>query len=199
MKMTKRVVAWILTLCMIVSLLPGNLLDLFTLSASAAPLTENYRYELDTDGIEAGEDAVYLLVNGNAAGNYSAMKFRYTSSNKTPNNQTVQIQSEDGVLFIEPFAGDAECQFSFTDPTSGSLVPANNPSSYYLTMGSLWSSVAFASGTASSSDNLTFAHKGNGAYTIKGSLTYLNPAAAKTASGRKELGITPEISTSSSR
>lgn len=179
MKMTKRVVAWILTLCMIVPLLPGNLLDLFTLSASAAPLTENYRYELDTDGIDDDPNAVYLLVNGNAAGNYSAMKFRYTSSNKSPHYQTVQIRSEDGVLFIEPFAGDAECQFSFTHPTSGSLVPANNPSSYYLTMGSLWSSVAFASGTASSSDNLTFAHKGNGAYTIKGSLTYLNPGSGE--------------------
>ena len=94
MKKWKRMIAFVLTVCMVLSLLPPVQI------AHAAETIR--RYELDTDGIDPG--ATYLIVNAGAAGSGHALRFYYSSMwSRDLRDQTVTIQKEDkenGITYI---------------------------------------------------------------------------------------------------
>lgn len=111
MKKLKRSIAFILTLCVILTLLPPAQI------ADAAEVIQ--RYELDTDGIDAG--ATYLIVNAGTAGDGNALRFHYNNAwDRDLRNQSLTIKKEDGVTFIETgFTNEADCRFQFTGANAG--------------------------------------------------------------------------------
>ncbi|MBQ3074801.1 MAG: InlB B-repeat-containing protein [Clostridia bacterium] len=146
MKMTKRIVAWILTLCMILPVIP------FTAPAHAATA---YRYELDTDGIDAG--ATYLIASA-SSGSVNLLKFHYSGMfNRDFQNQSgVSVSQEDGKPVIATgFTGEEDCTFVFSAATSGTI-----------SHGSYKVDLADSGFTSYSPDTLTFSHQGSGRYRI---------------------------------
>ena len=111
MKKLKRSIAFLLALCVILTLLPPAQF------ADAAEVIQ--RYELDTDGIDAG--ATYLIVNAGTAGDGNALRFYYNNAwNCDLRNQSLTIKSEDGVTFIETgFTNEEDCRFQFTGANAG--------------------------------------------------------------------------------
>ena len=111
MKKLKRSIAFLLALCVILTLLPPAQF------ADAAEVIQ--RYELDTDGIDAG--ATYLIVNAGTAGDGNALRFYYNNAwNCDLRNQSLTIKSEDGVTFIETgFTNEENCRFQFTGANAG--------------------------------------------------------------------------------
>ena len=148
MRKNKRVIAFVLFLSLFISLLPP------VQFAGAAEVVQ--RYELDTDGIDAG--ATYLIVNAGTAGSGNALCFYYSNSwNTDLRNQTLTIKKEDGVTFIDTgFANEDNCQFQFTASSSGHISHGN----YKLDL----SNEGFTSGTPSRT--LTFTNVGSGQYRI---------------------------------
>ena len=147
MKKFKRIIAFALFLCLLVSALPP------VQPVSAAQV--EHRYELDTDGIEQG--ATYLIVNANTAGDAHALQFHYnSSSDRGLRDQAVTIKQEDGVTFIESFDNDENCQFQFSSATAGQITHG----SYYLDL------EASKYDTSSPSRTLTFARQDDGGYRI---------------------------------
>ena len=144
----KRIVAALLFLCIVATLLPPAQI---TRAAEAA-----WRYELDTDGIDPG--ATYLIVNNSSAGSAHALKFYYSSSwSRDFRDQTLTIQTEDGVTFIETgFSGESDCQFQFSAANSGKITHG----SYAVDL----SGSRFVNGNPS--NTLTFKNEGNGKYQI---------------------------------
>ena len=148
MKKLKRGIAFILTVCTILTLLP---VVPFTYAANVVQ-----RYELDTDGIDPG--ATYLIVNAGTTGGAHALMFYYQSNSKRDlRDQTLNIQQEDGVIIIEPgFTNEEDCQFQFSSSSAGTVTHGN----YYLDL----ANSRYASGN--SNNALTFTHVGNGQYRI---------------------------------
>ena len=148
MKKLKRALAFVLFLCVLISLLPP------VRFVRAAEVVQ--RYELDLDGIDVG--ATYLIVNSSAAGSGNALQFYYSSSwNTELRSQTLTIKKEDGITFIDPgFSNEANCQFQFTSSSSGHVTHGN----YKMDL----SSEGFTTGTPSRT--LTFTDLSNGQYRI---------------------------------
>ena len=148
MKSLRRIFAFVLCLCLLTSMLPT------VQFAKAAEITQ--RYELDTDGIDVG--ATYLIVNAGTAGDGNALRFYYNSYwSRDLRNQSLQIQSEDGVVFIDAgFTNEADCQFQFTGAGAGSVTHGD----YNLNL----ENSRFDSGTTG--NTLTFTHVGDGQYRI---------------------------------
>ena len=145
MKSFKRLIAFALLMCMFISLLPP------VQFAHAAVIQ---RYELDTDGIDVG--ATYLIVNTKTAGTGNALRFYYSTWSRDFRNQTLTVQSEGGISFIEPgFTNEEDCQFQFTGSASGDITHGN----YEVNL----SSSNYAS---NASYTLTFDHLGSGEYQI---------------------------------
>ena len=150
MKKWKRMIAFVLTVCMFFSLLPPVQI------VHAAETIR--RYELDTDGIDVG--ATYLIVNTSTAGSGNALRFYYNSYwERDLRNQALTIQEEDkenGITYIETgFANEADCQFQFSGADAGNITHGN----YYLDLGN--SRYASSSGRT-----LTFTNLGGGQYRI---------------------------------
>ena len=103
MKKMKKLVSFVLVMCMFLTLLPPMQ---FTHAAEVVQ-----RYELDTDGIDVG--ATYLIVNAGTAGSGNALRFYYGNMwNRDLQNQALTIQSKDGTVFIESgFTNENNCQF----------------------------------------------------------------------------------------
>lgn len=150
MKKWKRMIAFVLTVCMVFSLLPPVQI------AYAAETIQ--RYELDTDGIDVG--ATYLIVNAGTAGSGNALRFYYSSMwSRDLRNQTLTIQKEDkenGITYIETgFTNEADCQFQFSSATAGVVKHDDSTlelsASRYQKLGS---------------QTLTFTHLGGGQYRI---------------------------------
>jgi len=148
MKKFKGLVSVLLLLCMVVSLLPP------VQFIQAAEITQ--RYELDTDGIDIG--ATYLIVNTGSAGTGNALRFYYSNAwNRDFRNQSLTIQSQDGVQYIETgFTNEADCQFQFTGAGAGNITHGN----YNVDL----NDNGFTTGDPS--NTLTFTHVGNGQYRI---------------------------------
>ncbi len=148
MKKTKRIFAFALFLCLLVSLLPPIQIT------HAAEVTQ--RYELDTDGIDPG--ATYLIVNTASTGTGHALKFHYSSSwSRDFRDQTLTIQEENSVTFIETgFSGESDCQFQFSAANSGKITHG----SYAVDL----SGSRFVSGNPS--NTLTFSNQDGGKYLI---------------------------------
>ncbi len=148
MKKMKRLVSFVLLLCMVASLLPPMQMT------RAAEVTQ--RYELDTDGIDPG--ATYLIVNAGTAGNANALKFYYDSYwSRDFRNQTLTVKTQDGVSYIDTgFTGEADCQFQFSAAGVGMI----SHGAYAVDLGNS----AFVNGNPS--NTLTFNHVGNGQYQI---------------------------------
>ena len=117
MKTLNRGIAFILTVCIVLSLLPPIQF------VGAADVVQ--RYELDTDGIDVG--ATYLIVNAGTAGSGNALRFYYSSMwSRDLRNQALEIKNEDGIVFIETeFTNEADCQFQFTGANAGSVTHGN--------------------------------------------------------------------------
>ena len=117
MKALKRILSFLLLLCMVVTLMP------VVQFAKAAETV--YRYELDTDGIDPG--ATYLIVNTGAAGSGNAMRFYYQNNNQRDlRNQTLTVKSEDDLRYIETgFINETNCQFQFSAAGSGKITHGN--------------------------------------------------------------------------
>ena len=147
MRKNKRMIAFVLFLCLIVSLLPP------TQFVRAAEVVQ--RYELDTDGIDAG--ATYLIVNAGTAGSGNALRFYYSSMwSRDLRNQALTIKNEKGVVFIETgFTNEADCQFQFTGASAGLVTHGN----YSLEL----SESRYES---SNSETLSFTNLGGGQYRI---------------------------------
>ena len=148
MKKFKRIIAFTLFICLLVSLLPPVQV------VKAAEVTQ--RYELDTDGIDPG--ATYLIVNAGTAGDANALRFYYDSYwSRDLRNQALKIQSQDGIAYIDTgFTNESDCQFQFTGAGAGSVTHGN----YNLNL----ENSRFDSGT--SGNTLTFTHVGDGQYRI---------------------------------
>ena len=156
MKGFKRVIALIAVLCIAITLLPPMQF------ARAAEVVR--RYELDTDGIDVGQN--YVIVNTATAGTGNALLFNYGSStsSKSLNNQRITIKEADGIKYIDSgatFTNENECVFQFTGTASGQLKHDNVCHSNYSV--DLTSS-RYVSGNASQA--LTFTNAGGGAYRI---------------------------------
>lgn len=148
MRRFRRVVSALLFLCVVLSMLPPMQ---FT---RAAEVTQ--RYELDTDGIDVG--ATYLIVNSGSDGTGNALRFYYSNSwNRDFRNQSLTIQSKDGIRYIETgFANEADCQFQFTGAGAGNI-----------THGRYSMELSDSGFTTSDPDNtLTFTNVGGGQYRI---------------------------------
>ncbi|MBO5868742.1 MAG: InlB B-repeat-containing protein, partial [Oscillospiraceae bacterium] len=147
----KRVIAFLLTLCIVVTLMPP-------VQRSYAADVER-RYELDTDGVDPG--ATYLIVDAGYTGYANALKFYYvgTGSNQCDlRNQEVTIKEADGVLYIASgFTNESECTFQFSAPNAGSITHGN----YYLNLGG----AKYGVGTTGTT-TINFLHIGNGQYEI---------------------------------
>ena len=117
MKKTNRLLAFILCICMMVSIMPPIQI------VHAADTVK--RYELATDGIEAG--ATYLIVNTSSTGSGNALRFYYSSSSSRDlRNQAVTVKSEDGNTYIESgFTNEADCTFVFSGTNSGTIKHGN--------------------------------------------------------------------------
>ena len=115
MRKNKRIIAFVLFLCLFVSLLPPMQVT------HAAEVVQ--RYELDTDGIDPG--ATYLIVNTGSAGNANALNFNYGNSSNSRGfrNQTMQVQTdENGIRYVATgFTDEADCQFQFSGRESGKI------------------------------------------------------------------------------
>ena len=148
MRKNKRVIAFVLFLSLFISLLPP------VQFAGAAEVVQ--RYELDTDGIDAG--ATYLIVNAGTAGDGNALRFYYDSSwNRDLRNQTLTIQNENSVTFIETgFTNEEDCLFQFSGANAGNITHNN----YYVDL----ENERYSSST--SSNTLSFTHVGSGQYRI---------------------------------
>ena len=148
MKRTKRILAFALFLCLLVSMLPP------VRFAGAAVVSQ--RYELDTDGIDPG--ATYLIVNTGVAGSGNALRFRYNGYwDRDFQNQTLTVKKEDGVSFIDAgFANEADCQFQFTAAGAGNITHGN----YTVNL----SDTNFVQGNPE--NTLTFTNVGGGQYRI---------------------------------
>ncbi len=148
MRKNKRIIAFVLFLCLFVSLLPPVQITY------AAEVTQ--RYELDTDGIDPG--ATYLIVNTASTGTGHALKFHYSSSwSRDFRDQTLTVQKEDGVTFVETgFSGEADCQFQFSAANSGKITHG----SYAVDL----SGSRFVTGNPS--NTLTFNKQDDGKYLI---------------------------------
>jgi hypothetical protein len=114
------------------------------------------RYELDTDGIDL--DATYLIVNAGTAGSGNALRFYYDSMwSRDLRNQALTIQSQDGIVFIEPgFTNEDDCQFQFTGTSAGTVTHGD----YSMDL----ENTRFESGT--SGNTLSFTNVGGGQYRI---------------------------------
>ena len=147
MKKIKKIIAFMLSLCLLVSLLPP------VQFAGAAEVVQ--RYELDTDGIDVG--ATYLIVNAGVAGEGNALRFYYNSMwSRDLRNQALTIQSQDGVVFIESgFTNEGDCQFQFTGANAGRVTHGN----YSLELSESRYEMA-------NSETLTFTNLGGGQYRI---------------------------------
>ncbi len=147
MKNWKRATAFVLTVCMLLSLLPPVQI------VHAAETIQ--RYELDTDGIDVG--ATYLIVNAGTAGGGNALRFYYSDWwNRDLQNQAVTIKQENGKSYIETgFTNEADCQFQFSDSSTGRV----QHDGYALEL----SDSAYTSGNGT---NLTFTDLGGGQYRI---------------------------------
>ena len=150
MKNWRRVIAFVLFVCLTVSLMPPVQ---FAKAAEA-----EYRYELDTDGIDPGE--TYLIVNTSAKGSANVLR---DNGRSTLQKQAVTIQTDDeGTPYIETgFSNETQCQFQFTGATSGKAVVGSNALN-------LTSYATNFESTANAS-TLNFTHTGGGAYTITSS------------------------------
>ena len=148
MKRFKRTLSLVLALCMVLLLLPQMQIT------RAAEVTQ--RYELDTDGIDAG--ATYLIVNTASTGTGNALKFYYQSSrNRDFRNQTLTIKKENGVTYIDAgFTNEADCQFQFSAATAGKITHG----AYAVNL----SESSFVNGNPS--NTLTFTNVGGGQYRI---------------------------------
>ena len=147
MKNMKRIIAFALFVCSLISLLPPMQF------VKAAEVVQ--RYELDTDGIDPG--ATYLIVNAGTAGSGNALRFYYNSMwSRDLRNQALTIQREDGTVFIDTgFTNEADCQFQFTGTNAGLVTHGD----YSLELsGSRYES--------SNSETLTFTNLGQGQYRI---------------------------------
>ncbi len=148
MKRFKRSIAFVLFLCMVISLLPS------VQFVEAAQTVQ--RYELDTDRIDVG--ATYLIVNTGSEGSGNALRYQ-SSGNRSFQNQAVTVNQDDktGGLYINTgFTNEADCQFEFSDVYSGNITHGN----YSVNL----SNRNYVSGNPS--NTLTFAQGSNGAYQI---------------------------------
>ena len=93
MKKTNRLLAFILCICMMVSIMPPIQI------VHAADTVK--RYELATDGIEAG--ATYLIVNTSSTGSGNALRFYYSSSSSRDlRNQAVTVRAKMEIHISNP-------------------------------------------------------------------------------------------------
>ena len=151
MKGFKRVIALIAVLCIAITLLPPMQF------ARAAEVVR--RYELDTDGIDVGQN--YIIVNTATAGTGNALLFNYgsNSSSRSLNNQSVTIKEADGIKYIESgssFTNEDNCTFTFSGEASGQVKHGD----YAVDL----TTSRYVSGDASQA--LTFTNSGGGAYRI---------------------------------
>ena len=148
MKRFKKIISLVLFLCIIATLVPPIQ---FTQAAEV-----KLRYELDTDGIDPG--ATYLIVNTSTVGTGNALRFYYQNSwNRSFQNQSLTIQTEDGIKYIEPgFTNEENCQFQFSAAGTGKITHGD----YSVNL----SDENFVNGNPE--DTLTFENLGNGQYRI---------------------------------
>ena len=147
MKRVNRGIAFILTMCILLTLLPSAPL------VRAAEVVQ--RYELDTDGIDVG--ATYLIVNAGTAGNGNALRFYYDNwLSRDLRNQALTIKTENGETFIDiGFTNEADCQFQFAGASAGRVTHGD----YSLKL----SESAY---TSALHETLTFTNLGGGQYRI---------------------------------
>ena len=148
MKALKRILSFLLLLCMVVTLMP------VVQFAKAAETV--YRYELDTDGIDPG--ATYLIVNTGSAGTGNALQFYYQSNSRRDlRNQTLTVKSEDDLRYIETgFTNETNCQFQFSAAGSGKITHGD----YAVDL----ANSRYVNGDPG--NTLTFTNLGNGQYRI---------------------------------
>ncbi|MBR5322831.1 MAG: InlB B-repeat-containing protein [Clostridia bacterium] len=148
MKRSNRLLAFILFVCMVISLVPPLQV------ARAADIIQ--RYELDTDGIDVG--ATYLIVNTGSTGSGNALRFYYNSSlSRDFRNQTITVKDDAGVKYIETgFTNESDCVFTFSAAKVGYITHNN----YYIDL----SNSRYA--TSKPGESLNFTSVGDGAYRI---------------------------------
>ena len=148
MRKNKRIIAFVLFLCLFVSLLPPVQITY------AAEVT--VRYELDTDGIDVG--ATYLIVNTINAGNGNALRFYYGGTNNRDfQNQALTVKSGDGIVYIDSgFTNEENCQFQFTGASAGRITHGD----YSVNL----SDENYVEGNPE--NTLTFTNAGSGQYRI---------------------------------
>jgi len=149
MKKCKRIISWILLLCITFSILPP-----LTQLGKAADVI--LRYELDTDGIDLG--STYLIVNTGTAGDANALRFNYSSYwSRDFRNQAVTVKADGDTRYIESgFSGEADCLFQFTGVSAGNITHG----AYTVDL----SDSGFVTGDPD--NTLTFTNLGGGQYRI---------------------------------
>ena len=140
----KRLGAFALLLCMALGLLPP-------LPIARAADSNNYHYELDTDGIDPGE--TYLIVSGttNSIGSY-ALRID-TSKLWESHEQRITVNNNNTIS--AGFANESTCQWVFSGSRNGTVTS----NGHYLVI----DQYTHYSGTSSS---MNFVNLGNGAYGI---------------------------------
>ena len=115
MKFTKRIVAALLLLCMVLTMVsPVQLVQ-------AAAGDASYQYVLDTDGIDVG--AQYLIVSGTGSSEAALRMDPSTPWKTSLSNVTVQ-----GGNTISAFTNDYNCQWTFSSASNGTVYS----NGYYL-------------------------------------------------------------------
>lgn len=143
MSFFKKLLSSLLVFCMLFTMLPLN-----GVVASAAESTADYKFVLDTDGIDVG--AKYLIVSGTVS-SVQALRLDTSKIWQASSTAVTVINGE----YIDAFDDDSNCLWTFSSPTNGTV----SCNGHYLNIEQY---VRYQTRSAT----MQFANFGNGAYGI---------------------------------